>query len=487
MYKGMALGLIGIWACALVFSFIGWLSFSPLELVASTAVLVVSVIAASVLCGWLFGVRSQIDSSIITGLIMAFIFLPTIEAPQLIMLAFAGLTAGASKYVITLRGRHIFNPAAFAVVVIGLAGLGGGAWWVATPVLTPIVLAVILVSLYKSKRWLVPGIFLAITIPALIIQFLMFGATIPESIFLLMSWPILFLAGIMLTEPLTLPPRRWQMYIVAAVTAVAFLLPVKIGDFQMTPALALLIGNIVALVFANRKAITLKFKKRVSLTPSTDEFVFEPAAPLKFEPGQYLELTFPHKKTDFRGIRRSFSMTSMPLDKEVTFGIKFYTPSSSFKKALKELKPGTQIQATIISGDFVLPKDTNRPLLFVAGGIGVTPFISHLLSTYYSTEDRDMTLVYAVNDVSEIAYRDTLEKSGAKVVIVAPSKPIDLPKHWKYSKGSRIDFADLPELVPDVAERWAYVSGPTPFVQNASHELRKLSVRGIKHDYFVGY
>lgn len=488
MYKGITLGLIGIWVCALIFSFIGWLGFSPIELLLSTLVLVVSTCVASVLCGWLFGVKPQFVSSVITGLILAFIFLPTAEVPQLIMLAFAGLIAGASKFVVTWRGRHVFNPAAFAVVVISLAGLGSGAWWVATPVLTPIVLAVILVSLYQSKRWLVPGIFLAIAIPALLVQFLLFGASFPESIWLLMSWPLLFLAGIMLTEPLTLPPRKWQMYIVAAVVGVAFVLPIRFGIFQMTPAVALLLGNIVAAVFANRYAITLTFKKRHALTPTTDELVFEPSRRVQFEAGQYMELTFPHNKADFRGIRRSFSMTSMPQDEEVTFGVKFYTPSSSFKKALKTLKPGAQIQVASIGGDFVLPKDTTRPLLFVAGGIGVTPFLSHLGTSYYSVADRpDVTLVYAVSDPSEIAYRDELEKCDVKVVIVAPSKPADLPKDWKYIKGSRIDFAQLPEIVPDIAERWAYVSGPTPFVQNTSHELRKLNVRGIKHDYFVGY
>lgn len=487
MYKGIGLGLWGIWVCALIFSLIGWLGFAPLELVASTAVLILSVYVASVLCGWLFGVRPQLDSSLITGLILAFLFMPTAEVPQLIMLAFAGLIAGASKFVVTWRGRHIFNPAAFAAVVVGLTGLGAASWWVATPLLTPIVLMVVLISLYQSKRWLVPGIFLAMTIPALVIQFLLFGATFGESLWLLMSWPLLFLAGIMLTEPLTLPPRKWQMYIVAAVVAVAFLLPIKVGAFQMTPALAVLIGNIVAAVFANRSAITLLFKKRRSLTPTTDEIIFETAAPLRFEPGQYMEITFPHSKTDFRGIRRRFSITSVPHTKEVTFGVKFYTPSSSFKKALRVLQPGTRLQATTVAGDFVLPKDSKRPLLFVAGGIGITPFISQLRSLHASLEPRDITLVYAVNDPTEIAYREVLEKSGATIVIVAPSKPADLPNHWKYSKGSRIDFAQLKELVPDVAERWAYASGPTPFVQNASHELRKLGVRGVKRDYFVGY
>lgn len=489
MYKGMTMGLLGIWACALIGSSVGWLSFQPLALVATTALLILSVWGSSAVCGWLFGVRPHLDSSIITGLILAFLFTPTIDVAQLVVLIFVGCIAGVSKFVVTWRGRHVFNPAAFAAVVIGLTGLGAASWWVATPVLTPVVLAVVLASLYQSRRWLVPGIFLAVTIPVLLIQFTLFGATPTESLWLLMSWPLLFLAGIMLTEPLTLPPRKWQMYIVALVTAVAFVLPVKWGAFQMTPALALLVGNIVAAIFARRQAIALTFKARRPLTPTTDELVFEPSSPLIFVPGQYMELSLPHRKADFRGIRRSFSITSLPNAKEVTFGVKFYSPSSSFKQALKTLQPGTVIQATTISGDFVLPKDTARPLLLIAGGIGVTPFISQLASLQNVGEAarRDAILVYAVSDVSEVAYREILEKSGVKVVLVAPTRPKTLPKHWIYIKGARIDFTELSRAVPDSAKRWVYVSGPTPFVQNTSRELRKLGVRGVTRDYFLGY
>lgn len=485
MYMGLVLGLSGIWLVALILAFVGLLDFSPLAIVVSMVVLVLSTYLTSVLCAKLFGLKAYWESSVITGLILSLIFLPVIDAAQLVVLAFVGMIAGASKFIVTWRGRHIFNPAAFAAVVIGLTGLGAATWWVATPLLTPIVLLTVLISLYKTKRFMVAGVFLAITVPALLVQFLLFGATFEESLFLLLSWPLLFLAGVMLTEPLTLPPRKWQMYIVAAVVAVLFLLPLEIGVLQMTPALALLGGNIVAALLANRRAVQLKFKERRVLTPTTDEFIFTQSTPVSYVPGQYMELNIPHKKADFRGTRRSFSVTSVPGEKGVSFGVKFYEPSSTLKKSLRSLKAGDALNVTQIGGDFVLPKDVTRPLLFVAGGIGITPFISHIKTLKEAR--RDIVIVYAVSSPEEIAYKDILEKAGIRVIIISVEKLKQMPKNWVSGKSSRINYDELLELVPDVTERWAYASGPVPFVQDVKHNLRKLGVRSVKTDYFVGY
>jgi ferredoxin-NADP reductase len=485
MYKGMALGLSGVWFVALCLSFVGLLDFTPISMIVSMLVLVLSTYLTSLVCGKLFGLKAHLESSLITGLILALIFTPVADVTQLVVLLFIGMIAGASKFIITLGGRHIFNPAALAAVVIGLTGLGAASWWVATPVLTPIILVVVAISLYQSKRFLVAGVFLAITVPAVIIQSLYFGATFPESLWLLLSWPLLFMAGIMLTEPLTLPPRKWQMYVVAAVTAVLFLLPFKLGVFQFTPAVALIGGNIVAVFFARRHAVQLTFKRRRSLTPTTDELIFSTTAPVSFIPGQYMEIALPHKKADFRGVRRSFSITSLPEQKEVSFGIKFYEPSSTLKKTLRTLKLGDTFNAINVAGDFVLPRDTQHPLLFVAGGIGITPFIAHLKSL--EGTQRDIILVYAVNSLAEIAYKELLETSGMSVIVVSPQKLRQLPKHWRASQGSRINYDTLPELVPDLTDRWAFVSGPVPFVQGAKRSLRKLGVRNVKSDYFTGY
>ncbi|MFZ1301174.1 MAG: FAD-binding oxidoreductase [Candidatus Microsaccharimonas sp.] len=487
MYKGMSLGLLGIWAAAFAGSFFGLISYSPIELVASLLVLVVTTYGASYFCGKLFGVKAHGESSLITAIILSLIIAPTAEPGGLAVLAFAGILAGISKFILVYHGRHIFNPAALAAFIIGLVGVGGANWWVATPVLTPVVLLVILISLYKTHRFSVAGVFLATSIPILLVVFALNGVTFLESLPLLLSWPLLFMAGVMLTEPLTLPPRKWQMYIVAAIVAILFSIPLDLKVVEMTPALALLVGNIVAAIFLGRESITLMLKKRKVLTPTTQEYVFEVNKPLYYQAGQYIEIQLPHKKTDFRGYRRAFSFTSEPGKKEISLGIKFYQPSSSFKAALQELPLGATVAATGYWGDFVLPSNPTTPLLYVAGGIGVTPFISQLQASQKYKDVRDVVLVYAVRDETEIAYRDVLIKSGIKVVIVTEKAVKNLSQGWSQIKAARISEEAIAKLVSDVAIRQVYISGPTPFVQSTKKTLRALKVRHIKTDYFSGY
>ena len=487
MYKGMGIGLLGIWVVALVLAFFGLIDYSPIAMVVSLVVAVASVYGASYACGRIFGVHVHRDSSLITGFILALIISPTLEVGGLVVLLFAGIIAGVSKFIVVHKGRHIFNPAALAAFVIGIAGLGGASWWVATPALTPIVLVVIGISLYKMHRVSVAAVFLAVSVPLLLIVFAAYGTSFEDSLQLLLSWPLLFVAGVMLTEPLTLPPRKWQMYVEAAIVGVLFAIPFNLIIVEMTPALAILIGNVVATIFAARERISLVFKKRRALTPTADEYIFAPNKPINFTPGQYLEIQLPHKKADFRGYRRSFSVTSIPGKDEIAFGIKFYTPSSSFKSALKALPLGSTISATGYWGDFVLPKNPNTPVLYIAGGIGITPFISHLQATENLKDVRNTVLIYAVNNPDEIAYKEILVRSGIKVIVVTKEKLQNLPHNWKQVKNTRISEEIIAKAVADVSSRHAYVSGPTPFVGAAKQALKALKAKHIETDYFVGY
>lgn len=487
MYKGMLSGLLTIWVAAFALSFFDLMIFTPLAFIVSTVVLAITVYGASYLGGRIVGVPAHLDSSLITALILLCIMTPTIEAGGLLLLAVVGIVAGVSKYLVAYKGRHIFNPAAFAVGILGLVGIITASWWVATPLLTPIVLVVVLISLYQTRRYSIVGIFLVIAIALLLGLFtLSYGQSFSQSLVLLLSWPILFFAGIMLTEPLTLPPRRWQGGIVAAITAVLFALPFSVGWFQMTPALALLVGNIVAFIFAKRYFIKLTLKNKRDLTPTSSEFIFEPSRPVHFEAGQYMEIMLSHSKADLRGVRRTFSITSGEASSDVRFGIKFYDPSSSFKKRLREMPTGSFVVATTIAGDFVLPKNEDVPLLFVAGGIGITPFISQLRSMSEQRR-RKVLLVYAVRSEGEIAYRFELEEFGVRVVLVSQAAIKRLPKAWQQSTATSLDESALKEAATDISQRNVYISGPPGFVSTAKRSARKLGARKIVTDYFTGY
>ncbi|GMA91284.1 hypothetical protein GCM10025869_18130 [Homoserinibacter gongjuensis] len=154
----------------------------------------------------------------------------------------------------------------------------------------------------------------------------------------------------MLSEPLTLPPRRWQRLAYAVVVALLATVPYTVGPFRTTPELALVIGGVLAFLLGQRRAVRLEFIGRRQLTPTAWEFRFRPMAPLRFDAGQYLELTLPHPHPDARGIRRVFSITSAPGDAELTIGVRIRDEASSFKRALLALVPGARVRATGVWG-----------------------------------------------------------------------------------------------------------------------------------------
>jgi len=488
MYKVVSITLTVLFAAALLFSALGVLSYSPLAMLASVGVLGFSVFLISLLFGLIFGVRVHTESSFITAMILFFIFTPTLEVSGLVTLALVGFIAAASKFLLAFRGRHIFNPAAIAALVIGFTGLGFATWWVATPVLIPFTLLLGYAVIQKTRRVHMSGTFMVASVVLVAALLVSYGNSLGDALVLLLSWPIFYFSAFMLTEPLTMPPKKWQQVVEALVVAVLFSIPLHIGDLSLGPAFALVVGNLLAFIFARHQSLRLRFKRMKQLTPTSFEFAFTSKQRLNYEAGQYVELTIPHKKADLRGERRSFSITSAPGDTELTLGVKFYEPSSSYKSALKSLQYGGILSATGIQGDFTLPKEAAQPLLLIAGGIGITPYIGHLQQLKKTKEKRDIVLVYAVNDVAEIAYKDILVASGVKVIIVTKSGAgYALPSGWEVIEQPYITQEALEASIPDITTRSAYISGPPMLIDGTKRHLKHLGVKKIKTDYFIGY
>jgi len=488
MYKVVSGALTILFVIALLLSIFGFIAYSPLAMIVSLLVIGFAVYLTSLLFGYLFGVRIHAESSFITGMILFFLFTPTLDVSKLAVLLLVGMIAGASKFLLVYRGRHVFNPVALAAFAISLTGLAYASWWVATPVLIVPTFILGFAILQKTRRVPSSGTFLGVSTVLLIAVLMLQGESFGQSLMLWLSWPILFFSSFMLTEPLTLPQKKWQTILEAVIVALLFIIPIHIGVFSSSPAFALLVGNLIAFVFSRRRSIKLAFKEQRQLTPTTTEFVFTPTRPLQYEPGQYVEIMVPAKKDDFRGSRRSFSITSAPGEETLRLGIKFYEPSSSMKKALRELKTGNVIQATGISGDFTLPKDSSEPLLYIAGGIGITPFIGHLQHLKRVSEVRDIALVYSISNPEELAYKDELVESGIKVFIVTKTDTdFVLPAGWVHINESRISQENLLVAVPDVANRQAFISGPPSMIDGTKKHLAILRTKHVKTDYFIGY
>ena len=149
------------------------------------------------------------------------------------------------------------------------------------------------------------------------------------------------------------------------------------------------------------------------------------------------------------------------------------------------MQPGDELAITGVWGDCLLPKRDAAPILMVAAGIGVTPFVSQLGHAKAAGLDRDVVLVYVASDSSELAYRDEIAASGARVVVFTRDRPADLPAHWVWAQGVRLDAEGLVRVVPDISSRHAYISGPAGLIAELAPALEK--ARSITTDAFSGY
>jgi ferredoxin-NADP reductase len=491
MYALVIICLVVLAVVSLIYAVVGQLSFSPLAMLANAATLLVFSYLANGFGGLLFRTRPQLSSTAITALLLFFIFPPQLSFASLGGVALAAVVAVLAKYLLAWRGRHIFNPAAIGAFIVGLTGLTFSFWWIGTPPMLPFVAVAGFLILWRTRRIPMAVVFIVVATANIVIRNLLFGASITDGIGLaLLSSPIVFFACFMLDEPLTLPPRRWQQLLEAVIVGVVFQLGFSFGPLSSTPEFALVIGNLLAFFFGQRRGIRMRFAGRSQLTPTSWRFDFEPRTPVKFLPGQYMELTLPHAKTDARGWRRSFSIASAPSESGlISFGMRVPARSSSFKRAILALEPGTVVSATSVSGDFLLPKDTAKPLLLVAAGIGITPFVSQLEHASAIGEKRDTVLLYSISNADDLAFEPILRESGCRVVVVSPTRPAELPSGWSWTEAGEgaLTAEMIRTAVPDATSRTTYLSGPPELVSSLEKALHRDGVRRIVTDVFIGY
>jgi len=228
---------------ALLFSLTGKISFSVIDILLSLAVLM----AASRATNWLISnflhVPRNHESDLITSLILSLILTPASDFRGFLILAGAAAVAMASKYIITVRKRHIFNPAAFGAFASGLIFHSHASWWVGTQKLTPFVIVGGFLILRKMKRFQMVGVFLYVFLFYMILTATS-GHVSHQMWLAVMSTPVFFFATVMLTEPLTSPTALNKSLMYAILVGLLY----SILKLRFSPEEALLAGN--ALTFA---------------------------------------------------------------------------------------------------------------------------------------------------------------------------------------------------------------------------------------------
>ena len=228
------------------------------------------------------------------------------------------------------------------------------------------------------------------------------------------------------------------------------------------------------------------FIRHEQLTDTITSFSFKPEQHFSYTAGQFIELTLLGHEEHGQPAKRWFTLSSSPHEEllTITTRVGAHTAHTAFKRALENLESGAEVDFSEPMGDFVLPKIIQTPLVFIAGGIGITPFHSILEWLVSTDEQRNIRLLYGVRTEDDIIFQDTFAaaKQHATIVVEEPSAA------WGGERG-RLNAEMILGLEQPNSGTLYYISGPEPFVQVLQQDLKEQGVSGqnIVVDEFQGY
>lgn len=210
---------------------------------------------------------------------------------------------------------------------------------------------------------------------------------------------------------------------------------------------------------------------------------------VEFRPGQYFFVTLPDVgHQDKRGLRRHITVVTSPSERGV-LGFATRMRDSAFKRTLRELPVGTEVDVEPPKGKFSLPGDASRPLVFVAGGIGITVFRSMLR---YIREDRlpyRVTLIYSNRDRESTAFLDELrdlerELPDLRLILTMTQDP-----GWD-GESRKIDVQFLRDYLGEDLNKFTFlVAGPPGMTEAMQQTLADAGVEdaNVVAERFSGY
>ena len=231
----------------------------------------------------------------------------------------------------------------------------------------------------------------------------------------------------------------------------------------------------------------LKLVKKIKEARSTVSFYWGPEKEVKFRPGQYFYFTLP--KLDFpdpRGTTRHFTISSSPTEMGYIRNTTRIREESGYKKTIDALAVGSEIEGEGPNGTFLLDDNEQGPHVFIAGGIGITPFRSMIKYVADKNLKTQIHLIYSDSTLEDMAFKKELEELGK-------SHPNIKIQFILTKTQGRIDEAKIKSFIQDwgleIPKCTWWLCGPPPMVDAMEEIMGGLQIPfgKVRVEKFTGY
>ena len=232
-------------------------------------------------------------------------------------------------------------------------------------------------------------------------------------------------------------------------------------------------------------------RAREPVAHGTVAFAFDKPAGFAFEPGQAIDVVLAEPPSgDAQSARHTFSIVSAPFEDRLAVATRMR--DSAFKRALGALPVGAAITIEGPFGSLTLHTDRTRAAVFIAGGIGITPFISMLRQAAHDRLAQRLLLLYSSRrpeDAAFLSELQALETQHPHFTLVATMTAMSTSTApWSGAQGP-IDEPLLKRATADLARPIYYVVGPPAMAEALRLTLNDagLSDDDIRSEEFYGY
>lgn len=228
---------------------------------------------------------------------------------------------------------------------------------------------------------------------------------------------------------------------------------------------------------------------RDEVAAGTTAFYFAKPSGFSFKPGQAIDLVLPGQ-ADGDAARHAFSLACAPYEDRL--GIATRMRDSAFKRALAALPVGAPVRIEGPVGALTLHNNRARPAVLIAGGIGITPFLSIVRQAARDQLPQDLVLLYSNRRPEDAAFLDELQALGRQNrrfrLLATMTQMGKSNRSWAGRTGA-IDEAWLRQLAGELAQPICYVAGPPAMVEAMRRTLNLAGVDDddIRSEDFFGY